>query len=152
MTASRNYIGLPSNNAIIITLSVMYMIVCTTEILFTFSWQLPSIWNFNQISSSNYSSSYIHHYCISFSFAANSPFLWNSVPYTILYTVKGVNCVPFCLAFLPLKQMHILCVCFVVVILLLWCCSCTSVICVCLCVGCFADLSFSTTLSFWQNW
>ena len=35
-TASRSYIGLPSQNAIIITLSVMYMIVYTTEILYLF--------------------------------------------------------------------------------------------------------------------
>ena len=36
-----------------------------------------------------------------------------------IYTVKEVNCVLFCLASLPLKQMYILYVCFVVVILLL---------------------------------
>jgi len=59
MTAFRSYIGLSSNNTTIITLSAMYMILYTTEILYL----LMSISNYLELQPDLilYPSSYSHH-------------------------------------------------------------------------------------------
>ena len=88
MTASGSYIGLPSNNATIITLSALYMTVYTTEILsFHEHYHLSGTSTKSHPLSIRPVTSTINSY--RFSFFVNSPFLWNSIPYAILQLKKS---------------------------------------------------------------
>ena len=109
MTASRSYIGLPSSNVIIITLSVRYMIVSTTEVPYHFMTitiylrlQPDLILTIRPVTSTINASCY--------SFFVHSPFLWNSILYSILQLQKSPVCFvrPCVVTFFWFLQMYII--------------------------------------------
>ena len=88
MTVFKSYTGLPSSSATSISPFAMYMIVCTTEALYLFiiifSYLKP------QLDLILYRSDQLYLLSIHIaSFFVNSPFLWNTIPHSILQIKKS---------------------------------------------------------------